>query len=855
MATEIIHTIKSSGGDYTSLSAWEAAQQRDLVAADEIAIAECYGFRSVDAVNINGWTADETRYIVVRAATGSESKIPWSDAAFTIASTDYFATIQISEQYVRVERIQIENFRTMNNLGDEGAGIYISSAPSGSITIAGCNVRKVNPAGTSDTCAGIDCGDGYDGNMYVVNNLFTNFKHGVNLRVPTSASYVIYNNTAANCVVYGLFTFGDAQPNQEYRVMRNNLCVGNGLDFSAFSSTISRSIYENNVSSDATAPTSSVSGLVFHNRAVTFVNSASGDYRLANTDTGARYAGANLSADIDYPFSTDLFGTTRIAPWDVGAHDTGIVQLSSSIKSSGGDYTSLSAWEAAQQRDLVTSKSIAIAECYPFEDTTSVIINGWVADTSHPIIVRTPSQHRPRTTWDTDAYRLYINIAANALEVLESDVIIDGLQIRGAYGTQFSRIGLIIGGEVSGSVIVRNNNIVGDIVTWDCYGIYYNKSNSPGNQTVLVHNNVVSGWMNPDGTGGDAVGIYMNQYGFQHVFNNTIVSCSIGLRATSIASVISASNNLVYLCNTASFGTFDFASNNATDSSSIVGTNSRASQTFTFESGSYRLSTFDGGARTFGTNLSTIPTGSFTTDFDGNLRRRNWDIGAFQNNEQRIDIGSGGGNRITGSAVTLFMDDFNRANGPIGQNYESSAYTTGSYGTQSLTILNNQVRAPQTSRNCFSAVSPSAQTFSVDHEATVTYGALSTSDRAGPLVRGNPLSGSGYALTLDGTSAGNRRINKLLTGSYVLIDGLSLGNISIPVKVGDQVTLRAVGNTISAYKNNQLVDSVTDNDYSTGGPGLFYDSGNSNITYIDNFIATDIPPQGKIGQLMTITPT
>ena len=42
MATEIVHTIRASGGDYTTLSAWEAAQQRDLVAADEIAVAECY---------------------------------------------------------------------------------------------------------------------------------------------------------------------------------------------------------------------------------------------------------------------------------------------------------------------------------------------------------------------------------------------------------------------------------------------------------------------------------------------------------------------------------------------------------------------------------------------------------------------------------------------------------------------------------------------------------------------------------------------------------------------------------------------------------------------------------------------
>ena len=47
MATEIVHTIAASGGDYTTLAAWESAQQRDLVAADEIAVAEIDGDISV----------------------------------------------------------------------------------------------------------------------------------------------------------------------------------------------------------------------------------------------------------------------------------------------------------------------------------------------------------------------------------------------------------------------------------------------------------------------------------------------------------------------------------------------------------------------------------------------------------------------------------------------------------------------------------------------------------------------------------------------------------------------------------------------------------------------------------------
>lgn len=852
MATEIIHTIQSSGGDYTSLSAWEAAQQRDLVAQDEIAIAECYAFEDTTPLEILGWTTDDTRYIEVRAAPGAEARLPWSTNAYRLVGASYNAVFDIGERHVRVKNIQAEN--TRNNPAEGGARAFSNSIlteGTGSIVIDGCVARRGNvitpstgnPAnfgfyGSSDDALSVtikNCISLGHLNGFYYNNSST-----------VSASIYMLNNLAVSASAYGFaHTFygtGDTV------VLLNNMSVGNGsgswysettgdvLDFRGY-----------NAGTDETT----IGTPAYHTQSFTFVNPSINDYRLSQSDMGSRAKGLDLTT-ASYGFTNDFLNQIRQTPWDIGPYETGIYEDIKTIKSSSGDYSSLSAWEAAQQRDLITSKSIAIAECYPFQDTTFVAIDGWVVDTAHPIIVRTPPPHRPRTTWDTDAYRLYITTPNNALDIAESDVIIDGLQIQGVYGTSYQRTALNITGQETGVVTIRNNNIVGDIVTYACNGIYYNKSISPGNQTVLVHNNVVSGWMNPDGTGGDAVGIYMNQYGFQHVFNNTIVSCSIGLRATSIASVISASNNLVYLCNTASFGTFDFASNNATDSSSIVGTNFRASQTFTFESGSYRLSTFDRGARTFGTNLSTIPTGSFTTDFDGNIRRRNWDIGAFQNNEQRIRIGSGETRSITGSGTTIFIDHFDRADGPIGNNYLVSSYIGGIYGTQSMIITDGRVRSAGPTGVYFSTVTASAQTFSNDHESTITYDTLSDFDLAGPLVRGNPVSGSGYVLSLDGEDFNNRRIQKMYTGSYVYIDGIGIGTVNIVIRAGDVMTLRAVGNTISAYKNGILVDSVVDTDYSTGTPGLFYNRGNTNGTYIDNLIVTDVNAQGNAGKLMLI---
>lgn len=77
MPTEIIKTIMpGGGGDYLSLNAFDVAERRNLVAADEIAVAECHpGGNLVSPSTAQllvglGWTVDVNRYIEFRAAPG-----------------------------------------------------------------------------------------------------------------------------------------------------------------------------------------------------------------------------------------------------------------------------------------------------------------------------------------------------------------------------------------------------------------------------------------------------------------------------------------------------------------------------------------------------------------------------------------------------------------------------------------------------------------------------------------------------------------------------------------------------------------------------------------------------------------
>ena len=73
MATTVVKTIRASGGDYTTLTAWEAANQGDLTLLDEIRIAECYNDWPTglsDNLIITGSVTDATRYMKVTVAAG-----------------------------------------------------------------------------------------------------------------------------------------------------------------------------------------------------------------------------------------------------------------------------------------------------------------------------------------------------------------------------------------------------------------------------------------------------------------------------------------------------------------------------------------------------------------------------------------------------------------------------------------------------------------------------------------------------------------------------------------------------------------------------------------------------------------
>ena len=88
MATEIIKTVKPSGGDYTSLANWEAGQQGNLPALNETHTAECYSMEDSSFVDLFGWTTDPTRYIKIYTPLSERHSGKWNANKYRMVRID-----------------------------------------------------------------------------------------------------------------------------------------------------------------------------------------------------------------------------------------------------------------------------------------------------------------------------------------------------------------------------------------------------------------------------------------------------------------------------------------------------------------------------------------------------------------------------------------------------------------------------------------------------------------------------------------------------------------------------------------------------------------------------------------------
>jgi hypothetical protein len=315
-ATESIKTIKPSGqgGDYTTLAAWEAGEQKNLVSADQIAVAQIAGNWSTPdttAVTIDGWTTDATRYIRIYTTPEARHSGKWNTEKYILSvSAGWSQPLGINEQYVRVDGLQIENTEVKTN-DPRGIYSYALDTTSSNLRISN-NIIRLSGTGTPGTNArGILAETGL--NMYIWNNIIYDGGRGIEISwFNLAVDVVIYNNSLVDNVVAGI----EAQlaSANNFRVY-NNLVQGSttGYSINWMDST------GNNISEDATSPDTAL-----RSKVVIFADEAGDDFHLGASDSFAKNGGADLTSDASLSFNTDIDGQSRptgTGTWDIGADE------------------------------------------------------------------------------------------------------------------------------------------------------------------------------------------------------------------------------------------------------------------------------------------------------------------------------------------------------------------------------------------------------------------------------------------------------------------------------------------------------------------------------------------------------
>lgn len=323
--------------------------------------------------------------------------------------------------------------------------------------------------------------------------------------------------------------------------------------------------------------------------------------------------------------------------------------ITKTIKPSGGDYTSLAAWEAGRQADLVTAGNIEVAECYAMEDTTAVTIDGWTTNATNYIEIKGADSDKTSTNtgkWSTERYRLVVTGGVGLITSEECtrvhDLQVSAINAEATIGTYAI--------YNSTSRLYFYNNVLKGLTDNSRLGaaLFMYQTGDDG-ALVHIYNNII---LNCSGTSSYGIWTDVNRNIPHYIYNNTFVNCTIGMYEAGV--VFYVKNNLFYNCgvDTSSIGTASNCGYNATTNSGLgytAQTGDRVSQTFTFVNagaGDYHLASNDAGAKDYGT--SDPGSGMFSDDIDGETRSGSWDIGADEY------VSSGGGS----TPIPVFMTQY-----------------------------------------------------------------------------------------------------------------------------------------------------------------------------------------------------
>ena len=318
MATTITHTLKSSGGDYTSIAAWEAAQNRDLVSADEIAVLECFnhwGTGLDEQLVIDGWTTDSNRFVKITVPQSERRTTYEVDSGFWLNWTGSSNTFCVDNRadYTIIEHIGVKvtsgwrpkGFSLGNNVKGSTAKNICCEGQYQAFFVYSQNVER----NKFINCVGIV-------------NTGTNSGH-LNAGFYTEGwSSAEYYNCTGFCTVTGVYGYGFVNfTNGTTDKVKYVNCVAH---VQPTNTTFKNPTYYSTAGSGYNAGTNGstatnipgANNFPFDILDSDFTNVQNKDFTLS-----AASQLINVGFDLSGDFTDDNIGTLRAAPWDIGAYE------------------------------------------------------------------------------------------------------------------------------------------------------------------------------------------------------------------------------------------------------------------------------------------------------------------------------------------------------------------------------------------------------------------------------------------------------------------------------------------------------------------------------------------------------